>query len=158
MRGRKPKPPEMRQRRNKTATHAMLTDDRRKAKVPALPKRARGQGAWHPEVRAWWNEVWRSPMSQQYLEVERLALGRVAQLWQLYHMAVDAGETHHGERVSTLYTVAAKAEERFGLDPQSRNRLQWQIERVNRDEKKPPRAPERPKRATDPRKVLRAVK
>src|SRR5262245_22912748 len=95
MRGRQPKPPELLQRTNKASTRAKLPtqESRKKAKIPPLPKRARGTGVWHPRVLAWWAAAWRSPMAVEYLEADRQRLELVAELRQRFHLAAERGDS-----------------------------------------------------------------
>ncbi len=80
MPGPPPKPSHMRQRRNKVTTRATL-EAPAKVKVPKLPARARGRGAGAPRVRAWWSDVWKSPMASEYLDVHRHGLEAIAELF-----------------------------------------------------------------------------
>lgn len=124
-RGRIPKSPGMRQRRNRYPGGATLPSEAVSAlrKVPELPLREAGTGAWHPEVLSWWGDVWRSPMAEEFLEPD--VAGGLYLLAELYQ---------HRWTVTTAKELVALAAEirlqevRFGLSPTDRRRLQWTIE------------------------------
>ena len=137
MPGRKPKDPATRQRRNKSASAANLpASDRQEA--PSLP----AGREWHAETKAWWADVWVSPMASQFLQADVHALRRLAVLIDDFWVA--PGTSLAGE--------IRQQEARFGLTPLDRWRLQWKLD-------------EGPKKPTvkyeedevDPRTRLRAV-
>lgn len=137
-----PKPEAERQRRNKSATRTVLSRDVN-VKAPKLPD----VKEWHPTTRAWWRDLWRSPMAPEFLQMDRYAVLRLAHLVDLAHWC--PGDPKLEETIMRM-------EQRFGLTPLDRRRLDWRVE----DEKKP--TPERRPvsivpDAEDPRNVLRAV-
>jgi len=143
MRGRYPKDPALRQRRNKAVTRATLqvaAPPRRRA--PSLPR----DREWHKLTLAWWREVWRSPMAGEYLDVDVHALYRLAVL-------VD--------RFWTQPKLAIAAEIRqeqahFGLTPLDRRRLEWIVEKAEEaTRRRSPVAEVDP--ANDPRRLLTVV-
>lgn len=154
-RGPAPKPAATRQRRNKKVTAATLTApvEGVGAGVPALPDRDSGE--WHPQVVAWWNNAWRSPMASRYLDADVGGLYLLADLYQKRWEARDD--------TSTLINLAKEIrlqEARYGLTPIDRSRLQWEVVRAEEAEQKRPskrqaKAPDAP--VADPRAALRAI-
>ncbi len=128
MPGPPPKPSHMRQRRNKVTTRATL-EAPAKVKVPKLPARARGRGAWDPRVRDWWSDVWKSPMAAEYLDVHRHGLEAIAELRQQFHTAEEPS------KLLALHAEIRQAQRDYGLTPMDLRRLQWEIKRA--DGKKP---------------------
>jgi hypothetical protein len=128
-----PKPPGLRQRRNRVATRAILpsVEESQKRKVPPLYKRESSAEKWHPKVLGWWKALWKSPMAEEYLEPEvRGGLYDLAELYQGFWTSKDVRE---------MIAVAAEIrqqEARFGLSPVDRRRLQWEIERGNQAEER----------------------
>lgn len=162
MPGPPPKPAHMRQRRNKATTRAKLPAPARKArtKTPKLPARGRGQGAWHPRVRAWWKDVWTSPMAPEYLDVHRHGLEALAELRQQFH---NAEKPSH---LLALHSEIRQSQRDYGLTPLDLRRLQWEVRRaVDADDaddaadvKPPEKGKRRPgKTKGDPRRLLRLV-
>lgn len=120
-----PKPPELRQRRNKTSTAATLptVEEAAKNEVPPLPKRE-GIIPWHPRVTEWWGTVWRSPMAKEWMASDVSGvLVRAAELWQDFWMANEASMR---ERLSK---ALSSLETELGLTPIARRRLQWEVEK-----------------------------
>lgn len=126
----------------------------RKAKIPPLPKRGRGMGAWHPRVRTWWNAVWRSPMAAEYLGADRQRLEIIAELHQAFWDARGRGDP-----ITKLASEIRLQEVAFGLTPVDRHRLHWTVERTEEvDERKGRRkAPAKAADEKDPRDMLRVV-
>ena len=147
MPGPAPKSSKTRQRRNKASTRATLEQPTGEVTVQPLPVRDSGRGTWNPRVCAWWDDVWRSPMASEYLDVDRRGLEAIAELWQSFFTAdSDAGRL-------AVHSEIRLAQRDYGLTPLDRRRLEWEIKRA---EPKP--AESKPKRArtkADPRKVLR---
>ena len=122
-----PKDPNLRARRNKIPGHATLTmDPEQKRRVPALPKLTRlVDGAeqrveWHKMTRAWWRDVWLSPMADEYLDADAHGLYRLAVL-------VDEFWNNPSEKLAAEIRLQQQC---FGLTPIDRRRLQWEVERV----------------------------
>lgn len=167
MKGRRPKDPELRRRRNKAVTAAVLeadekgeraddTRDKKKTsaerKAPPLPKRLFPGSQVHALTRSWWRVIWRSPMSSRWLPADVEGLYLVAVLRDAFFRTPSP----------TLAAEIRQQEARFGLDVLSRRRLDWRIagpidappEEPPADEE--PEAP--PPDRVDPRSLLRAVK
>jgi hypothetical protein len=167
-----PKPPGMRQRRNKTVAGAMLPAAGSSTPAPPLPVRscsAAGEDGlplsdheycgncegtaeqpWHPLVLAWWRDVWASPMAIEFLQADTHGLFVLAELRNQFWRTGDA----------SLAGEIRLQEQRFGLSSLDRRRLQWEVERVEQAQKRRPTpgAVKSRKVAGDPRRFLRAVK
>lgn len=160
-RGPAPKPSSLRQRRNKTSTAASLPSaaDAAEYEVPDLPDREPDHDEevavpWHPKVVEWWEAVWRSPMASEFLSSDmKGGLILVAGLYQDFHTATS--RTARKEAATEIRLQEA----RYGLDPISRRRLQWEVARGEEAEKKrrTGRAPKRSESSDseDPRNVLK---
>ncbi len=158
MPGPPPKPSHIRQRRNKTTTHATLPAPTSKLRTPKLTNRGRGRGAWHPRVLTWWADVWKSPMASEYLDVHRHGLEALAELRHQFHTAEDPG------KLLALHAEIRQSQRDYGLTPLDLRRLQWEVKRaVDADvdakpsQKETKRRPGKTKEV-DPRKLLRLVK
>ena len=145
MSGPPPKPAHLRQRTNKKSTHATL-EMPISPKIPPIPNP--DQRTWHRLTKVAWGHAWRSPMASQWLETDVDALGRLAVLWDTFY--TDGG-------IQVMAEIRLQ-EQRFGLSPLDRSRLQWEVNRGEEAE----RRRERPKLArrtgTDPRSILMAIK
>ncbi len=110
-----------------------------------------GLQPWHPMVVAWWKDLWSSPMANEYVESDKHGLFLLAVLHDQFWCT--------GER--EIAGEIRLQEQRFGLSPMDRRRLQWQVatteERLRKGGKPAPRAAAQPARANDPRKVLSMV-
>src|SRR4051794_8205178 len=91
-----PKPPELRQRRNKASTAATMDDkpSPRRFRLPAsLPQYREPDPElgialpWHPQTVAWWKRLRRSPMASQYLEADLDGLLILAELMDRFNRA-----------------------------------------------------------------------
>ena len=137
-RGPAPKPAALRQRRNKHSTAASLPSaaDAADFEIPALPDREPDAdeevaAPWHPKVRDWWNAVWQSPMAAEFLASDmKGGLVLIAGLYQDFHTATS--RTARKEAATEIRLQEA----RYGLDPISRRRLQWEVARGEEAEKK----------------------
>jgi hypothetical protein len=120
-----PKPPELRQRRNRTTTAATLPSEAesQRRKVPPLPAREKQSEVWHPRVLEWWACVWRSPMAEEYLGPD--IVGGLHLLAELYQRRWCDPDT---KGLIALVAEIRQQEIRFGLSPIDRRRLQWSIE------------------------------
>ena len=113
-----PKPEGARRRRNSGSKPRRLPVSGGKLrKVPALP----GKTGMLPATRAWWATVWASPMAAVYIEADVPALARLAGLLD---------RVQRGDTSSRLLGEVRALEDRFGLSPLSRRRLQWELEPV----------------------------
>lgn len=118
-----PKDPALRQRRNKSASRAMIvTDAAPIAAAPKLP--ARPNGKWNPMTQTWWADIWSSPLHHEYLRADLGALFRLVFL-------VDQFWDGHSLEVAKEIRML---EREFGLTPLSRRRLEWTV--VQTDEAK----------------------
>lgn len=144
-----PKPASTRARRNKTTTNATLKADA-SIVAPELP-----DTQWHPMVLDWWRDLWASPMAPEYDDADRHGLFELAMLRNDFWSAETARERKDAAAEIRLQ------DQRFGLSPIDRRRLQWEIERSEdavakgqkrRTSKEPSSAPK-----GDPRGTLRAV-
>jgi len=122
MAGRIPKPAAQRRRRNATGGRKVELGAQ-KVSIPPLP----GDRDWHPRTVECWRVVWSSDVAGIWIDVDRLALERWAALLDLVHTGADKTFTHQEIRM---------LEDRFGLSPLARRRLQWEIDQAA-GEKKP---------------------
>lgn len=146
MSGPPPKPAHLRQRTNRKAGAGVIEALPRPGKraIPNPDGRV-----WHPLTVAAWNRAWASPMASQWLETDADALGRVALLWDDFYKAPDA----------KIMAEIRLQEQRFGLSPLDRSRLQWEVARADEAEsKRKPRPVSQGRSHTDPRAILMAVK
>lgn len=136
-----PKSPATRQRRNKAPGHAVLPSTGRPKRRPSLPAHIE----WHEMTKAWWQDIWHSPMAAEFLDVDKHALFRLAVLVNAFWERPS--KELHGE-----IRLGSQA---FGLTPIDRRRLQWEVGRVESARKKPSIQPQT---GDDPRERLRVVK
>lgn len=150
MSGPAPKHPSARSRRNKTSTNATLAADA-SIVAPELPA-----FEWHEMTLAWWRDLWASPMAPEYDESDRHGLFKLAMLQNDFWTAETAKERKEASAEIRLQ------EQRFGLSPIDRRRLQWEIEKSEAAvEQGTKRRTTKKANSTeskgDPRAVLRAV-
>lgn len=165
-----PKSPATRQRRNRTSTAAQLTDTvaaRRGRKVPDLPAmpdvfRVRDDEsgeleavAWHPLTVEWWRDAWQSPMRDEWTDSDKHGL----------YMLAILRERFYREPTPTNAAEIRLQEQRYGLSPIDRRRLQWEVdrgdqavERTTRRRSSSPTKPSTGSSKTDPRGILTRVK
>lgn len=132
------KSPATRQRRNRHVTATVVGAG--PANRPELP------ATYHDLTRQWWQIIWDSPISGEWVDADVPGLVALAQLVEDFWRAdaADRAKRHAEVRM---------AGREYGLSPFSRRQLQWEIKRV---EGKVPVEPARqPSRAHDPR--LRAL-
>lgn len=146
-RGPAPKPASIRQRTNKKSGATTLETVDATGKAPVIPN-PDGR-IWHPLTVKAWAHAWASPMASQWLETDADALGRVALMWDEFYKAPD----------SKVLAEIRLQEQRFGLSPLDRSRLQWEIGRAEESEQKQQRRQQAPRRTGtgDARDVLRMV-
>lgn len=122
------KDPSTRARRNRSSTRRMLNavPTVRRPNLPRLPS----GGRWHPMVIKWWDELWASPMADQYCKIDARVLLRLAILEHDFWSA----ETPAG-RLAMAGEIRL-AQRDFGLTPLDRRRLEWTIERVGEEQDK----------------------
>ena len=106
----------------------------------------RGDKEWHPLTRAFWRDIWRSPMASEFLQSDLHALYLLADLVDRYWTSPS----------TTLAAEIRQQRQCFGLTPIDRRRLQWEIARGEEAERKK-KPPVPPPTAVDPRSFLTAV-
>ncbi len=141
-----PKDPKLRQRRNRVSTSAKLPTGGWVQGIPELPRRP-DRRKWHKWTLGWWHLVWTSPMAAEYLESDVPGMIRLAVLIDDFNRVPDPN----------LAKEIRLQEQRFGLSPIDRRRLQWEVERVESATKKDHRSAQSPARADDPRAALHIV-
>ncbi len=135
-----PKPAALRQRQNRTAT---------KATIEAPPAvRVELDGDHHARTVAWWDVIWSSPISAEWVDADVPGLVALATLWDEFWGADD----DLAKRVKAAAEIRM-ASMQFGLTPMARRSLQWEVRRVERASD--PAAVPTPTRRRDPR--LRAL-
>lgn len=145
MPGPHPKPAHLRQRTNRKAGATTLELPER-AEIPKIPN-PDGR-VWHALTTAAWNHAWQSPMSGQWIETDRDALGRLALMWDEFYKSPDA---------KVLAEIRLQ-EQRFGLSPLDRSRLQWEVSRGEEAERKRQKPTPARRTGTDPRTALMVIK
>lgn len=106
-------------RRNQSTTRATLVVDHN-VEAPPLPTRL-----WHEQTRAWWRDVWSSPMAPEYDDSDKHGL---------FALAVLVDDFWHCDEAKLRKEIAAEMRQQrqcFGLTPIDRRRLQWEIERTD---------------------------
>jgi hypothetical protein len=119
--GAPPKPASQRRRRN-TVTGARTLHAIERGKVPTLQPAER---SWHSLVLAWWADIWSSPMSPEWDPSDVHGLYIIADL----RHAFWSDEYQGGMTKKEIASEIRLQEQRFGLSPIDRRRLQWEIER-----------------------------
>lgn len=132
------KSPATRQRRNRTTT--ATTVEAAQATRPVLPE------AYHDLTKSWWQVIWDSPISAEWVDADVPGLVALAQLVE------DFWRAEPGDRAKRHAEVRMASRE-YGLSPFSRRQLQWEVKRV--EGTKPVAPADTPSRARDPR--LRAL-
>lgn len=142
----------VRARANRATTASSLTRSPREL-VPDLP-----DGAWHPNARRWWADVWSSPMAPEWdpsdIHNVHVCLVLLQDLW--------VGETPKARRDAAAEFRLQRKD--LGLTPYDRRRLEWTIESADEardrgDARRSRRVAVRPAApgTDDPRAVLRSV-
>lgn len=111
-----------RQRRNKASTAATLTA-LSEALIPELPDRNDEFGdplPWRAETVEWWNDVWASPMANEFVDADFHGLFRLAILVDEF-MCNPTSKNHSEVRI---------AQQAYGLTPYDRRRLEWTVEQT----------------------------
>jgi hypothetical protein len=136
-------------RRNRSTTRATLVADH-DVEAPKLPTRL-----WHEQTRAWWVDVWASPMAPEYDESDRHGLFALAVLVDDFWCTEDA------KLRKEIASEIRQQRQCFGLTPIDRRRLQWEIERVDeaqdRGQRRRAASPKPAEQQGDPFAALRAV-
>lgn len=144
-RGPAPKPAHLRQRTNRKSGSATIEAPDR-PKIPPIPNP--DERTWHALAIRSWKHAWQSPMASQWLETDVDALGRLALLWDEFYKKPDG----------KVMAEIRLQEQRFGLSPLDRSRLQWEVGRGEEAERKKPKPIPQRRTGTDPRAILMAVK
>ena len=118
-RGPAPKNPKLRQRKNRSASAALISADGAPMDPPKLPNAMRGH-AWHARTRAWWNRLWKSPMASQWLASDVDGLFRLAILVDDYWKVESGARTAISKEIRMI-------EQKYGLTPDDRRRLNWEV-------------------------------
>lgn len=150
MPGPAPKPASTRARRNKTSTASVLRAQ------PGLIAPILPDVDWHPLTLMWWQDLWSSPMAPEYDSTDRHGLFKLAVLQNDFWSAKSPSM-----RIALSEEIRMQ-EQRFGLSPIDRRRLQWEIERteeaVDRGATRRGRqGVVQPTAGKDPRSILRVV-
>ena len=143
-----PKPAHLRKRTNRKAGANMISAVD-KPEIPAIPNP--DARTWHKLTIAAWKHAWQSPMAGQWIETDVDALGRLALLWD---------EFYRKQEPKVMAEIRLQ-EQRFGLSPLDRSRLQWEISRADEADQKVTRRAEVQRKRTgthDPRHLLTVVK
>lgn len=147
-RGPAPKPADQRVRRNKPQVSATFeTEEQPREEAPPLGDHPAGE-SWHPRTCVWWDEVWSSPMREEFLRADEDGLFALATLIDQFWKEPDA----------KLAAEIRLQRQCYGLTPIDRQRLKWEISRAEQAERQrhvkpsPPRVP-----VADPRSVLQAI-
>ncbi len=147
------KHPSARARANRATTAATLTEAI--GEIPALPARPAEEidgktiRSWHPATKAWWADMWSSPMSNEYHSSDFHGLFILAVLMDQFCRRPD---TKLASEIR-LQRVA------FGMTPYDRRRLEWTIESASEAKDRGQARRERagtkqPAAKTDPRLAL----
>jgi hypothetical protein len=116
-----PKHPSTRRRRNKAAGfRTLVVDDEPDLSVPPLPDRPEG---WRPETVQRWEIVMNSPMRSEWTDSDVRAMVDLAKLWDRLYGETDT------IRYLKLMAEIRMQDQRYGLSPMDRRRLQWEIQR-----------------------------
>jgi hypothetical protein len=148
-----PKPPALRQRRNRETTRALLPTEEQAAEgtVPELPALG-GRQKWHVMVTQWWDSVWKSPMAGEYLAADKEALYVLARLHQDFWTAKNRKDRQQSAAEIRQQGV------RFGLSPIDRRRLQWEVEKGDQaEERTVVRRQRKEASGKDPRDALKVM-
>jgi hypothetical protein len=92
-----------------------LSESAPRRKRPATPV------GLSPAIGRWWRLVWASPMAAVWLAADVPALERLARL-------LDKRE--RGSGPAAELAEIRQLEDRFGLSPLARRRLQWEVDRA----------------------------
>jgi hypothetical protein len=111
-----PKPPGQRRRTNSPAWRILPADG--PGVVPSIPSPS-PRRRWSAEAREAWRSWWLSPMASVWVESDGVTLPRALRL--VDDLAVGRWTDH--QALSAL-------EDRLGLSPLARRRVQWEIAQV----------------------------
>ena len=145
-----PKDPAVRRRRNKSSTRSMLRPiDPKDVVVPPLPQL--DDWEWHPLTVAEWNRIWGSPMATEW--------DRRGDLGATY-VYITLFDRFWETPTPTLPAEIRQQQDKLGITPVARRRLEWTIERVEEAKAEGRRraASPPPRGKADPRRALAVVK
>ena len=130
MSGPNPKPQGTRQRRNTASTKTVLTAvDPESVVIPDLP----AVRPWHARTVDHWNDIWNSPMAPEFdMAADFRGLVLLAEIWDGFYIVSDDIEMPLEKQSRLKMQLAGEIrlqEQRFGLSPRDRRRLQWEIDR-----------------------------
>jgi hypothetical protein len=143
-----PKPAAQRRRRNVVPGATKLPAAGLRTRAPALP----GGSGMLASTRTWWKTAWASPMATVWLDADVPALVRLAQLVDLTTRefaivregpreivrseaarvdgSVEVRVVFDSPVTAALLAEMRQLEDRLGLSPLSRRRLQWEIDQA----------------------------
>jgi hypothetical protein len=145
-----PKDASTRARRNRSSTATTLPASGSRP-APELPELE--DASWHPMTVAWWRDVWASPMASEYVTADAHGLFRLA-------MLVNDFWSRPSKDMAAEIRLQ---EQRYGLSPLDRRRLEWTVEQVDeardrgRQRREQQKGAKQPKAGSDPRSVLSVV-
>lgn len=116
MAGPPPKPKAQRARGNKTMGASLPKEGSGRA-APILP----GEDELSAYARNYWQIIWASPMAAVYLDADIPALTRLTELVHVWSLLKE----------NAVLMEIRQLEDRFGLSPLSRRRLEWEISQAN---------------------------
>lgn len=108
------------------STDQIETDAR---KLPRLGKREDGD-AWHAKVKAWWHEVWRSPVASHFDRTDHLSVWELA---DVKHRRLTSG---NNSEVVRLSAEERQMESALGLSPKARQQMKVEIDRGDAAERR----------------------
>lgn len=79
---------------------------------------------WHPMTKAWWKDIWASPMAPEFLKADVHGLFNLAMLEDDFWRSSSVKERRE------LASEIRLQRQSFGLSPIDRRRLQWEVERA----------------------------
>ncbi len=144
-----PKPPGTTRRRNRPPVPGRIlhaAPDPKPTRAPRLPADLRD---WAAPTRAWWRDVWASPMAAEFLASDRHGLLALAVLVD------DFWTTTEPRTRAALAAEIRLQSQRYGLSPIDRRRLAWAVERGDAaDQRRRQRNRPTPTPGPDPRDAL----
>lgn len=127
-----PSDPNKKTRTNKTSTRATLGIIEN-PDIPPMPPASDyvAERAWNPAVVRWWNDIWSSPMSSEFMssDIHGLYLG-----CKQLHESLNTSNKPTDQ--ASFMTKFEQTIRNFGLNPMARRALQWEIERGTEAETK----------------------
>lgn len=130
------KSPEQRRRRNAEGPTKVLPAEGKRGRPP----KTHTDVVWGEHARAYWVAIWTSPMATTFTRTDEFALTRLCSLvdrrdrFESGDHEVFAASAVDGE-VTVVRGFDGDAEirqleDRYGLSPAARRKLQWEIERT----------------------------